>query len=171
MGIALAQAIPDADVLLTDLPDARELVEENISRMRPAINARVRFVELDWEDDPPPPWLSQRVNDLIIVSECTYNPSTFPALVRTLAALVARSPQAVILVATKTRHAEEADFWGLMAGEGFVEEGVMRLSLPGSPGTGYADAARDVGVHVWRGKGHRLSLSPRGRSDEEVPKA
>ncbi|KYG50722.1 hypothetical protein M433DRAFT_76 [Acidomyces richmondensis BFW] len=162
VGIALAQTIPDADVLLTDLPDARELVEENISRMRPAINARVHFAELDWEDETPPLWLAQRVNDMIIVSECTYNPSTFPALVRTLAALVARSPQAVIVIATKTRHAGEAEFWGLMAREGFVEEGVMRLSLPGSPGTGYADSAGDVGVHIWKGKEHRLTLSPKG---------
>ena len=41
---------------------------------------------------------------------------------------------------------------------------------PGVPGSGYADYATDVGIHVFHGRNHRLSLSPRG-SDQEVPKA
>jgi hypothetical protein len=52
----------------------------------------------------------------------------------------------------------------------FTQDGSMRMLLPGIPGSGYADWATDVGIHVFHGKNHRLSLSPRN-SDQEVPRA
>ncbi|KJY01500.1 hypothetical protein TI39_contig289g00038 [Zymoseptoria brevis] len=168
VGISVAQAIPDCDVVLTDLAEVTELVEANIARMNPAMGSRVRFEPLDWFD-PLPERLQNRKNDLIIVSECTYNTDTLEPLVGMLCNLIVRSPKAVIVVSTKTRHDSEAAFFDLMKNAGLIEEGSMRLQLPGIPGQGYADAATDVGMHVFRGKEHRLSLSPRNRSEEEVP--
>jgi hypothetical protein len=168
VGISVAQAIPDCDVILTDLAEVDELVNANIARMRPAISSKVRFEPLDWLE-PLPERLQNRKNDLIIVSECTYNTDTLEPLVGMLCNLIVRSPKAVIVVSTKTRHSSEAIFFDLMKNAGLIEEGSIRLPLPGRPGQGYADAATDVGMHVFRGKDHRLSLSPRNRSEEEVP--
>ncbi|USW57795.1 Putative lysine methyltransferase, S-adenosyl-L-methionine-dependent methyltransferase [Septoria linicola] len=168
VGISVAQTIPDCDVLLTDLDEAEELVEANIARMNPAMSSKARFQSLDWLQ-PLPANLENRKNDLIIVSECTYNTDTLEPLVGMLVSLVARSPKAVIVVSTKTRHDSEAAFFDLMKNAGLVEEGNMRLALPGEPGQGYSDWATDVGMHVFRGKDHRLSLSPRNNSEEEVP--
>lgn len=169
VGIALAQSIPDCDVLLTDLPEVDSLVKANISRLNPAINSKVSFHPLDWMA-PLPKDVHARVHDLIIVSECTYNTDTLQPLVDTLKALVTRSPKAIIIVSTKTRHDSEAVFFDYMKEAEFVQDGSMRMPLPGVPGSGYADYATDVGIHIFHGRNHRLSLSPRG-SDQEVPKA
>jgi predicted nicotinamide N-methyase len=170
VGISLAQAIPDCDVLLTDLAEVTDLVQANISRMNAAMSSKVRFQAVDWLE-PLPANLETRKNDLIIVSECTYNTDTLEPLVAMLVALIARAPKAVIVVSTKTRHHSEAAFFDLMRTAGLIEEGCMRLPLPGEPGLGYSDGATDVGMHLFRGKDHRLSLSPRNRSQEEVPQA
>ncbi|PPJ59099.1 hypothetical protein CBER1_01663 [Cercospora berteroae] len=168
VGISVAQSIPDCNVLLTDLDEAKELVEANIAKMQPAMASRARFQSVDWLE-PLPSNLETRKNDLIIVSECTYNTDTLEPLVGMLVSLMTRSPKAVIVVSTKTRHDSEAAFFDLMKNVGLIEEGSMRLALPGEPGQGYSDWATDVGMHVFRGKDHRLSLSPRNRSEEEVP--
>ena len=170
VGISLAQSIPDSDVLLTDLSEVADLVEANLALMRPAIASRIRFEPLDWLQQPLPGKFQSRTNDLIVVSECTYNVDTLEALVGTLVSLVVRSPKAVIVVCTKTRHDSEAAFFSLMKNAGLVGEGSMRMHLPGEPGLGYADRATDVGLHIFRSKDHRLSLSPRGGSEEEVLK-
>ena len=169
VGIALAQSVPDCNVILTDLEEVTELVEANIERMQPAMSSKVSFEPLDWEGEELPARILGRTNDLIVVSECTYNTDTLQPLVQTLVKLVARSPKAVIVVSTKTRHSSEAAFFTMMQEAGLIEDGSMRVSLPGLPGTGYADVATDVGLHCFRGTQHRLSLSPRG-SEEEVPR-
>lgn len=160
VGIALAQAVPGCDVLLTDLPEAREIAEANTERMNPAISSKVAFAPLDWME-PLPAEVERRINDLVIVSECTYNTETLQPLVDTLSRLLARSPQAVIILATKTRHHSEAAFFDMMKEASLIEDGKMRVPLPGEPGTGYADWATDVGIHGFRGREHRSNLSPR----------
>lgn len=168
VGISLAQSIPDCDVLLTDLPSVEDLVNANIEAMKPAMSSRAAFTPLDWEERPFPKQIQSRINDMIIVSECTYNTSTLPALVSTIVLLLQRSPKAIILVATKKRHESEAEFFGLVREAGLIQDGETRVKLPGIPGTGYADSAEDIGIFVFRGREHRLSLTPRG-SDEKVP--
>ncbi|KAK3075684.1 hypothetical protein LTR53_000726 [Teratosphaeriaceae sp. CCFEE 6253] len=170
VGISLAQSIPDCDVLLTDLPEVTELVEANIARMQPAMSSKVHFEPLDWEQ-PLPENLRNRINGLIIVSECTYNSDTLGSLVSTLSQLVARSPKAVIVVSTKTRHDSEAAFFDMMHDAGFVEGGSMRLPLPGMPGSGYADWATDVGLHVFLGSEHKPSRGPEEGSEVGVSRA
>ncbi|KAK3677701.1 hypothetical protein LTR78_002551 [Recurvomyces mirabilis] len=167
VGISVAQSIPDCDVLLTDLPEVTELVEANVARMKPAMSSQVTFAPLDWEVSLPET-LQNRTNDLIIVSECTYNTDTLSPLVTTLVNLLARSPKAVIVVSTKTRHPSEAGFFDMMRDAGIVEAGAARSPLPGLPGDGYADAAMDVGLYVFCGEERGLSMSPRGGGERKV---
>ncbi|KAK6437185.1 hypothetical protein LTR95_006620 [Oleoguttula sp. CCFEE 5521] len=169
VGLSIAQSIPDTDIVLTDLADVQELVEANIARLKPAINSKVSFAPLDW-GAPVPKEVQSRSHDLIVVSECTYNTATLPALISTLLALLVRSPKAVIVVATKRRHPDEAVFFELMQNAGLVMDCQTKVPLPGVMGEGYADAESSVGVYCFVGRGHRLSLSPRG-SEGEVTKS
>ncbi|KAF2725579.1 hypothetical protein K431DRAFT_309204 [Polychaeton citri CBS 116435] len=167
VGISLAQSIPDCDVLLTDLPEASSIANANISRMNPAIASRTAFQPLDWEA-PLPSAVATRPYDLIIVSECTYNTSTLKPLVDTLVRLTTQRPKSVVVVATKTRHPDEAQFFDLMKAAGMVMDSKIRVPLAGAAGDGYADWAKDVGIFVFHGRDHRLSLSPRSTSEEET---
>ncbi|EKG14787.1 Nicotinamide N-methyltransferase putative [Macrophomina phaseolina MS6] len=129
VGISLAQIVPDCEVTLTDLPEAREIAQRNIDAMNPAMSSRATFVPLDW-DQPLPKPVSERHYDLIIVSDCTYNPDSSPALVTTLKALTTRSPKAIIVLAMKVRHESEAIFFDLMKKDGFVQATTTCQPLP-----------------------------------------
>ncbi|OCK82463.1 hypothetical protein K432DRAFT_349001 [Lepidopterella palustris CBS 459.81] len=135
VGISLAQTIPDAEILLTDLPAARALIQKNISVMSPAMNSSAAFCVLDWEDESLPRAVGERVWDIVLVADCTYNPDSSPALVRTLAALVKRSPKVIVIVAMKVRHPAEAVFFDLMAAAAFVVGSHTVLNLPGNSET------------------------------------
>lgn len=163
VGIGLAQTVPDCDVLLTDLPEVDELVERNIKAANPAMSSRIEFTPLDWEA-PLPAKIQSRLFDLILVAECIYNSDSIPPLVDTLTALIKRSPKAVIVISTKVRHESEAMFWDLFHQRGFVQAGQTALPLPGEPGHGYGDSAKQVDVYCYHGREFRPSISP----DEHV---
>lgn len=127
VGITLAALRPKCHILLTDLPEAMDILGYNISQSQPALGSKVEQMVLDWDDKLPPSVAPERY-DLVLVSECTYNDRSIPALVKTLFALAGGSPAAVFVVATKVRHCSEAVFFDLMSHSGFVE--VERLSIP-----------------------------------------
>ena len=127
VGIAFAALRPKCHILLTDLPEAMDILGYNISQSQPAMGSKMEHMVLDW-DDTLPPSVAQERYDLILVSECIYNDRSIPALVRTLSALASGSPASVIVVATKVRHCSEAVFFDLMSHSGFLE--VDRLSIP-----------------------------------------
>jgi predicted nicotinamide N-methyase len=129
VGLSLAQAIPDCDVLLTDLPEAREIAERNIASMNPAMGSKATFLELDWEQ-PLPPAVQAKPFDLILVADCTYNPDSAPALVQTLTALVEKAPKSIVLLAMKVRHQSEMVFFDLMRDAKFVQKPPLKLVLP-----------------------------------------
>jgi len=129
VGIGLAQSVPDCNVILTDMPEAEEIATRNISCMNPAKSSNADFEPLDWEF-PLPQSIRNRVFDMILVSECTYNSDTIPALVQTLSALNKRSPMASVLVSTKVRHSSESMFFELMQKADFVKANHTQLSLP-----------------------------------------
>ncbi|KAI9750572.1 MAG: hypothetical protein M4579_006422, partial [Chaenotheca gracillima] len=87
VGLGLAQTLPHCSVLLTDLPEAEDIVGSNMARLDAAQASSVEFAVLDW-DAAIPPAIGQTIFDLIVVSDCTYNPGSLVALVRTLTALV-----------------------------------------------------------------------------------
>jgi methylase of polypeptide subunit release factors len=77
VGIAIAQIMEGANVLLTDLPEAQEILQRNVSQARLAKGSRLEFQELDWDAELPPNLLtpSSRL-DLVIAADCTYNPDS-----------------------------------------------------------------------------------------------
>lgn len=129
VGIALAKLLPRCSVMLTDLPEAEDIVIQNIAAARPAHSSKIEYQNLDW-DEPLPKDFCHEPIDLILVSDCTYNADSLPALVSVLDRLVQSSPSALILVALKRRHESEAIFFGLMQSAGLCQHKVHTLSLP-----------------------------------------
>jgi methylase of polypeptide subunit release factors len=74
VGIAIAQTMKKSEVLLTDLPEAREIVECNIKHARPAQGSTLNFQELDWDDklSSDLQTFSSSLN-LVVAADCTYN--------------------------------------------------------------------------------------------------
>ncbi|GFF28307.1 UPF0665 family protein C23C4.06c [Aspergillus udagawae] len=113
VGIALAQLLSHCSVLLTDLHEVEEIVMKNIAVARPAPSSQLRYQPLDWDEKLPSDLCDGHI-DLILVSDCTYNADSLPALVNVLDRLVQMSPDAVVLVALKRRHDSEEVFFSLM---------------------------------------------------------
>ncbi|RHZ72945.1 hypothetical protein CDV55_107708 [Aspergillus turcosus] len=113
VGIALAELLSHCSVLLTDLPEVEEIVMKNIAVARPATSSQVTYQALDWDEKLPDNLCNGHI-DLILVSDCTYNADSLPALVNVLDRLVQVSPDAVVLVALKRRHDSEEVFFSLM---------------------------------------------------------
>ncbi|KAF2156964.1 hypothetical protein K461DRAFT_8113 [Myriangium duriaei CBS 260.36] len=165
VGLGLAQAIPDCDVLLTDLPEVDELVDRNIAEANLAMSSRVDFAPLDW-DQPLPRAVASRTFDMILAAECIYNSDSIPSLVRTLKALITKSPKAIAIISTKFRHDSELVFFDLAAKAGLLQSSKASLPLPGLPGTGYGDFSTDVKVHILHGPSYRATYSPLDELDK-----
>jgi methylase of polypeptide subunit release factors len=73
VGIALAQTIPNANVLLTDLPEAKEIVQRNIDQASKAPGASLQFLELDWDAALPSELQTCAPISLVVAADCTYN--------------------------------------------------------------------------------------------------
>lgn len=129
-GLAFAKIFPNCNVMLTDLPEAMEILDHNISTAQPlASKSQVQRTELDWSRELPFT-ITKNNFDLIILSDCTYNIDCFPALIRTLAALVSITRQAIIIVSTKVRHSSEDAFFTLMPEAGLVSFRHITIELP-----------------------------------------
>lgn len=77
VGIAIAQTVSDSKVLLTDLPEAREIVARNIDSAVKAPGASLAFMELDWDAElPGEVQSSSEPLDLVLAADCTYNPDS-----------------------------------------------------------------------------------------------
>lgn len=173
VGITIAQTISNSKVLLTDLEEAREIVERNMHYAIEAPGASLDFVELDWDADLPRDLQSTLDQlDLVVAADCTYNPDsrygfllhspisrmifmekkmnlTFtcsPALVNTLTRLVKVNPEVVIAIAMKMRHSSEEVFFELMKDAGFMKTTKMEFPLPGDVEVG----EEIVYLHVYK---------------------
>ena len=148
VSLGLAQALPNCDVLLTDLPEAEDVVKRNMLAARPASNTIISFEVVDWEKDLPIS-VSSKEFDLILVADCTYNPSSVPSLVRVLATLAARSRNATVLLAHKIRHSSEAVFFERIADAGFYQDDHVAIPLPSNEGLWSPDDPRNVDFYVF----------------------
>ncbi|KAL1793211.1 hypothetical protein ACET3X_008193 [Alternaria dauci] len=147
VGIAIARTIPNSKVLLTDLEEAREIVERNIHYAIEASGASLDFMELDWDADLPDILQSPSEQlDLVVAADCTYNPDSSPALVNTLTRLAKTSPEVVIAIAMKMRHSSEEVFFELMQDAGFLKTAQMEYPLPGDVEVG----EEVVYLHVYK---------------------
>lgn len=120
VGIALAQLFPDLNVFLTDTREAMEILKLNISQSKPAENVTLNQSILDWTN-PLPEVVRKTTFDLLLVSDCTYNADSVPALVDVLSKVASHSPDVIIIVSLKLRHPSEEIFFELMALARFVE--------------------------------------------------
>ena len=131
VGLEVAQICSQCDMTLTDLPETMEILNYNASRVvgcNPAVGNVITGV-LDW-DDANPKIIQGHRYDLVIVSDCTYNADSIPALVRTVGAVIDKWPAALIVVSMKVRHDSEAVFFDLMAAAGFVVAEHSAITLP-----------------------------------------
>ncbi|RDW93866.1 protein N-lysine methyltransferase family protein [Aspergillus mulundensis] len=130
VGIALADLLPQCSVLLTDLDEVEEIITKNIEAAKPAHASKIQYRPLDWEEELPDDLFDTPSVDLVLVSDCTYNADSLPALVSVLGRLVKLSPDAVILVALKRRHESESIFFDLMQSAGLEDLNSHHMELP-----------------------------------------
>lgn len=112
-GIGLAQIVPGAKVMLTDVQEAQEIITRNINNAALAVGSCLTQKVLDW-DEPLSSSEPHKNVDLLIVCECIYNADSDPALISILQQFIAYSPKVKILVVTKQRHFSETVFFDLM---------------------------------------------------------
>ncbi|EEH18038.1 hypothetical protein PABG_00601 [Paracoccidioides brasiliensis Pb03] len=129
VGISIAQIVPHSFVLLTDLEEVQGIVGRNLECATFASFSAARFQVLDW-DQRVPDDIAKHTYDLILVSDCTYNADSLPALVRMLTTLVQISRTAIVLVSMKKRHDSEDLFFDLMKTAGFEINNRTVIPLP-----------------------------------------
>ena len=113
-GVAFTSLVPHSQVLITDVADAERLIMRNIAANPAATGSKASFQTLDWSEDLPKD-IASRKFDIVLVADCIYNEDSIPDLVKTLSSLAQKSPELLIMVATKTRHSSEAIFFDLAA--------------------------------------------------------
>ncbi|KAI0165423.1 putative methyltransferase-domain-containing protein [Hypoxylon sp. FL1284] len=166
---AQGRELAEAVVLLTDLPEAEERARANIARavvaesesssttpteteqnnevatsppLPPA--AELQYENLDWDEGRHGhfgPLASAQAWDLVVLSDCTYNADSLPALVGTLSAVHAANlghpdfiadvgARTSVLLATKPRHASEQALFGLLEADGWGCRVLESVPLP-----------------------------------------
>ncbi|KAK4693593.1 hypothetical protein P7C71_g3842, partial [Lecanoromycetidae sp. Uapishka_2] len=106
---------------------------------------------LDWEESLPEAF-SRSPKDVILVSDCTYNSDSTPALVKVLAALIRFAPTALIVVSMKVRHDSEAIFFDLMSDAGLTAIEHTAISLPDRLKLDTGEELEVVHIYVYRKK-------------------
>lgn len=97
-------------VTLSDLSSAEEVLKRNIDLCMDRFgDVRLRHLTLDWQSFEPE--MIGNNLDVVLLSDCTYNPSSFDNLLRVLDIC---SKRAVILLAHKHRHNGEGTFFQRM---------------------------------------------------------
>lgn len=149
VGLQLADLCSTSDVLLTDLQDTMGILNHNAEHVKvTSSRAKITTAVLDW-NEPLPGIVAKQQFDLVVVSDCTYNPDSIPGLVKTLNSVAEVSPDALIVVALKVRHDSEAIFFDSMAGADFVENEHTAISLPDRCRSDIGQELEAVQVYVY----------------------
>lgn len=150
VGLRVAGLCSTSDVLLTDLPEAIDILNHNVKHARfVSRRGKIATMVLDW-DEPLPETVAKQPPDLVIVSDCTYNSDSIPGLVNTLTSVAENSPDALIVVSLKVRHDSEAIFFDLMASAGFLEAEHAAVPLPDQYRSKIGQDLEVVDVYVYR---------------------
>lgn len=133
VGLTLAACFENANVTITDLPQAEDIANHNITTNE-EINllreGQVTYENLDWSR-PHDAYMQEKNFDLVIAADVTYNCDSIPDLVKTVAtALRVGKQHAVFLVAMKVRHPSEAVFFTEMQKHDMIELESKTLPLP-----------------------------------------
>ena len=126
VGIAFAQLVK-SNVLLTDLDDATEVLTRNIRLATPSAGSSLGAQVLDWGKDLDS---ANTKFDLILVSDCIYNPDTSVHLVETLQNLAQQTPSPLVLVGYKQRHTADHVFFDHMQKAKFTTLKTSSIQLP-----------------------------------------
>ena len=156
VGIAFSQMVSRCKVLLTDLPEVSDLLYNNISEARPASESGVTMEPLDW-DQVLPQEVKAQTYDLILVSDCTYNVDSLPALVKTLRNLISCSPLASVVISMKIRHPSEVVFFDLMFENELTVSEHTCVILPDDHRSGIGIELEVIDIYTFR---HKNALAP-----------
>jgi len=110
VGIALSTTLRNPQILLTDLPEAVEILTHNLALLT---SSRPTHQVLDWSE-PLSPNVQSTKWDVVVVADCTYNPDVVPDLVATLGRVAEGNQDSLVLLAMKVRHESEMVFFELM---------------------------------------------------------
>lgn len=101
-------ADPAYMIVATDLPDASDVMEKTLALNR--VYNNVSFRVFDWSDENTDLKLTEW--DWILISDCTYNPDNYEALIKALRLLASLKTR--ILLAHKYRHDNEEHFFEMI---------------------------------------------------------
>lgn len=104
------------NIFLTDTDDARALCEKNISEN----SAKAQFVEYQW--GLPVTFTTADSGTLVLVTDCTYNPDSYEALLRAIMKMTG----AYLLLGHKYRNSDEESFFTQLPGIATVEMDHLR---------------------------------------------
>jgi len=126
VGIALSQ-LRKSEIILTDLEDAQDIIQSNVDCAAPASGSSLKRQVLGWGAGLGD--LENASFDLVLVSDCIYNPDSSVLLVETLEQLSSHNSNLLIFVAFKRRHDADDIFFNCMQESEFriVEKGTVRL--------------------------------------------
>ncbi|EKM81929.1 hypothetical protein AGABI1DRAFT_70466 [Agaricus bisporus var. burnettii JB137-S8] len=131
------------EIIATDLESAIPLLKQNIDSNVSLYSHNIPEAEiLDWEDGELPSSIrSLERLDVILMSDVTYNTSSFPALLKTVSKLVKLREPPIIILGYKERDEAERDVWIML------EERGIRLEK-----IGQRLGAAKPGVEIWFGQ-------------------
>ncbi|KAF9452441.1 hypothetical protein P691DRAFT_697045 [Macrolepiota fuliginosa MF-IS2] len=138
-------------IITTDLESAIPLLDHNItSNLSLYLHNAPKAEILDWEDENLPECINALGNiDVILMSDVTYNTSSFPALVQTVMKLMGTGEKPpVVLLGYKERDSAERELWEMMEAIGLCLEKI-----------GERRGAADPAVEVWFGHFDRTSAA------------
>ena len=152
VGLQIAELCPTSDVLLTDLTQAMDILNHNIEHAKfVSTRGKVATAVLDW-DQPLPEKIAKQRYDVVMLSDCTYNPDSIPALVKTLSLVAKISPHVLIVVSLKVRHDTEAIFFDLMVDAEFFEAEHTVVPLPDQYRNGTRQDLEVVDVYIYNSR-------------------
>lgn len=126
VGIALSQ-LRKCEVVLTDLEDAQDIMQTNVECAALVPGSSLRRQVLGWGAGLD--GLESSRFDLVLVSDCIYNPDSSVLLVETMKALTEQNPNVLIFVAFKRRHDADDIFFQRMRESELrvIDQGIVKL--------------------------------------------
>jgi predicted nicotinamide N-methyase len=146
VGIAFAQLVK-CDMYLTDLDDAQGMLSLNVQCATLMAGSTLEFGVLNWASGPDGGL--RKTYDLVLVSDCIYNPESSGYLVDTLSQLAQINPNIVVLVGYKRRHEADSIFFERMQGAQFNVLEATSIPLPHIT-TAYDDEAPATDLFVYQ---------------------
>lgn len=146
VGLAFAQLLK-CDIVLTDLDDAIEILNTNSGLATAISGTKTRVEVLDWSSDLPDSLNAKY--DLVLVSDCVYNPESSVHLVETLTRLTRLAANTVTLVGYKRRHQADDVFFDSMKTAGFEVLQSSTITLPHT-GSVYDASAPSIEFYIYQ---------------------